>query len=149
MMYHWRNGLSVHQWSGRLEFNPWSSYTKPSKNRTWCFLTKQYFKVCIKGKWSNSRNVWTLATLEGRKPSRAVKQLPFSPRSKFFCWILTWKPLLTCCVNCVGDQQEIYLFPKVNRTLIPRQKCHVNCLGGMHEGSDAGSRKTTGSTSVS
>ena len=29
---------SVRQWPGRPGFNPWSSHTKDSKNRTWCFL---------------------------------------------------------------------------------------------------------------
>ena len=32
---------------------------------------------------------------------------------------------------------------------MPQQKCRGNCLGGMQKGTDARSRKTTGSTPVS
>ena len=45
--------------------------------------------------------------------------------------------------------QETHLLPKVKRTQTPQQKFRVNCVGGMLEGSDAGSRKITGSTPTS
>ena len=48
---------SVHQWSGRLEFNPRSSHTKDFKKMVLdtSLLNTQHFKVLIKGKVEQSR----------------------------------------------------------------------------------------------
>ena len=52
-------------------------------------------------------------------------------------------------------QQEIDLFPKVNRTQVfPLQKCRINCMSGMPEGSctmnkKKQKKKTTGNRPVS
>ena len=44
---------SVHQWPGRLGFNPWSSHTKDSKNDTCYLLALGIIKYRSRVKWSN------------------------------------------------------------------------------------------------
>ena len=41
---------------------------------------------------------------------------------------------LTGCINYVGGKQNVHLCLKINKT---RQKCHVNCVGGMPKGNVA------------
>ena len=53
-MAHWHTGLTVRQWPERLRFNLRSSHSKDSKIvLDASLLNTQYFKVQVKGKWSN------------------------------------------------------------------------------------------------
>ena len=53
---YWYNRLNIRHWSGRSRFNARSSHTKDSKKvLDASLLNTQYYKVRIKGKWSNPR----------------------------------------------------------------------------------------------
>ena len=54
---YWPNEYCVRQWSGRPEFNPWSSHAKDSKMVLHAaLLSTQHYKMKIKGKVEQSRD---------------------------------------------------------------------------------------------
>ena len=87
--------MNVRQESGRPGFNPRSSYTKDSKNSTWCRLALSTLRWRSRVKWSNPGSgiaplhLGVVAIVKGTFGSPSTKVVNFIyflviPRSLFF-----------------------------------------------------------------